>query len=124
MWPMIAGLGPLFPDGELGEFVDAAGHREKWSYKDGKSYDDSEALASPRVSEGLAAANSTAQSDVCVPGAGAFPLPCDFPKPAPHCERSAQKPHRALPNDPPRVCWRLGLLVPRYLSEAGQRTRV
>jgi hypothetical protein len=26
--------------------------------------------------------------------------------------------------DPPRVCWRLCLLVPRYLSEAGQRTRV
>lgn len=45
MWPMIAGLGPLFPPGDLGAFVDGSGRREKWTYKDGKSFDDGTPLA-------------------------------------------------------------------------------
>ena len=45
MWPMLAGLGPLFPDGDLGAFVDAAGNRNIWRYSDGKSSEDSTVAA-------------------------------------------------------------------------------
>jgi carboxyl-terminal processing protease len=36
MWAMLAGLGPLLGDGELGAFLDAEGKKETWSYQDGK----------------------------------------------------------------------------------------
>lgn len=36
MWPMLAGIGPLLGEGEVGGFVAARG-ASKWSYQDGKS---------------------------------------------------------------------------------------
>jgi len=46
MWPMIAGLGPLYPAGDLGAFVDAAGQIDKWTYREGKCYQGRVLLAS------------------------------------------------------------------------------
>ena len=38
MHPMIAGLGPLFDNELLGQFVDVNGKKDSWSYKKGYSY--------------------------------------------------------------------------------------
>jgi carboxyl-terminal processing protease len=38
MWPMIAGLGPLFDNSILGYFVDADERSVAWGYKNGSSY--------------------------------------------------------------------------------------
>jgi hypothetical protein len=35
MWPMLAGLGPLFDAGPLGSFADRHAHGPAWSYRDG-----------------------------------------------------------------------------------------
>lgn len=45
MYPMIAGLGALVGEGDLGSFKDAKGQITKWSYHDGKSWDGNTALA-------------------------------------------------------------------------------
>ncbi len=37
MWPMLAGLGPLLGEGELGFFVNPGGGRTAWGYADGAS---------------------------------------------------------------------------------------
>lgn len=37
MWPMLAGLGPLLGDGELGAFVYPDGATESWEYRAGKA---------------------------------------------------------------------------------------
>jgi carboxyl-terminal processing protease len=37
MWPMIAGLGPLLGETQLGASVDRHGNRKSWWYKEGKS---------------------------------------------------------------------------------------
>jgi carboxyl-terminal processing protease len=37
MYPMIAGLGALIGDGELGSFKDASGHTTNWFYRDGQA---------------------------------------------------------------------------------------
>lgn len=37
MYPMIAGLGALIGEGELGSFKDAAGHTTTWYYQDGQA---------------------------------------------------------------------------------------
>jgi C-terminal processing protease CtpA/Prc len=36
MWPMLAGVGPILGEGEVGSFVSSSG-ATKWSYRDGKS---------------------------------------------------------------------------------------
>jgi C-terminal processing protease CtpA/Prc len=38
MWPMIAGLGALIGEGEIGAYKDSTGHITKWYYRDGKSW--------------------------------------------------------------------------------------
>ena len=38
MWPMLAGIGPLVGEGDLGSFVDSEGKGNKWSYKKGKVF--------------------------------------------------------------------------------------
>lgn len=40
MWPMIAGLGPLFDQNQLGHFVDANENSSAWGYRDGYSFND------------------------------------------------------------------------------------
>jgi C-terminal processing protease CtpA/Prc len=35
MWPMLAGIGPILGEGDLGAFVDSYGQKEIWSYRDG-----------------------------------------------------------------------------------------
>ena len=37
MWPMLAGIGPILGEGEVGAFVDSYGQKEIWFYRDGKS---------------------------------------------------------------------------------------
>jgi C-terminal processing protease CtpA/Prc len=44
MWPMIAGLGPILGEGELGSFVGAFGIRTSWWYKQGSAGLDTAAL--------------------------------------------------------------------------------
>lgn len=36
MWPMLAGLGPLFGEGQLGAFAYPSGREEHWLYRDGQ----------------------------------------------------------------------------------------
>ncbi len=51
MYPIIAGLGPLLGDRDLGEFVRESS-RTKWGYRDGKAYEGSQAIvtiAKPRA---------------------------------------------------------------------------
>lgn len=38
MWPMIAGLGALIGEGQLGAFKDAKGQITNWSYRDGQTW--------------------------------------------------------------------------------------
>ena len=38
MWPMIAGLGPLFDNNLLGHFIDPDENAEPWGYEDGTSF--------------------------------------------------------------------------------------
>jgi carboxyl-terminal processing protease len=45
MYPMIAGLGALIGEGELGSFKDAAGKTVNWYYKDGQSGEENTPLA-------------------------------------------------------------------------------
>lgn len=49
MWPMLAGLGPLLGEGELGFFVNPGGGRTAWGYADGASRMNGNALV--QVSE-------------------------------------------------------------------------
>ena len=44
MWPMLAGLGPILGEGELGSFVGARGSK-KWRYQDGQSLIDQKVAA-------------------------------------------------------------------------------
>jgi len=37
MWPMLAGIGPILGEGEVGAFVDSYGNKEVWSYRDGQA---------------------------------------------------------------------------------------
>ena len=37
MWPMLAGIGPILGEGEVGAYVDADGRKEIWSYEDGQA---------------------------------------------------------------------------------------
>jgi C-terminal processing protease CtpA/Prc len=37
MWPMLAGIGPVLGEGELGAFVEPGGEKKKWYYRDGKA---------------------------------------------------------------------------------------
>ena len=48
-WPMLAGIGPLLGEGEVGSFVDRNGKRETWSYRNGQALHDNQeqAHASP-----------------------------------------------------------------------------
>jgi hypothetical protein len=46
MWPMLAGLGPLLGDGELGAFVRPDGTRHTWFYSNGSAGCDDEPIAS------------------------------------------------------------------------------
>ena len=39
MYPMIAGLGALIGEGELGSFKDATGHITNWYYRDGQAWE-------------------------------------------------------------------------------------
>jgi carboxyl-terminal processing protease len=48
MWPMLAGLGPIFGEGELGSFVGARGSK-KWRYQDGQSLIDQKVAAKVAV---------------------------------------------------------------------------
>ena len=36
MWPMLAGIGPILGEGDVGAFVDSYGNQEIWSYRDGQ----------------------------------------------------------------------------------------
>lgn len=45
MYPMVAGLGALIGEGELGSFKDAKGQITTWSYRDGQSWYGTEAAA-------------------------------------------------------------------------------
>lgn len=37
MWPMLAGVGPILGDGEVGAFVDYTGGSSRWFYEDGSA---------------------------------------------------------------------------------------
>lgn len=37
MWPMLAGIGPILGDGDVGAFVDSYGHKAVWSYRSGQA---------------------------------------------------------------------------------------
>jgi carboxyl-terminal processing protease len=37
MWPMLAGIGPILGEGDVGAFVDSYGNQEIWSYQDGQA---------------------------------------------------------------------------------------
>jgi len=37
MWPMLAGIGPVLGEGEVGAFLDSDGAKLKWVYKEGKA---------------------------------------------------------------------------------------
>jgi C-terminal processing protease CtpA/Prc len=45
MWPMLAGIGPILGEGEVGAFVSATG-TNNWGYRDGKSVYDKEVVSS------------------------------------------------------------------------------
>lgn len=45
MWPMLAGVGPLLGEGTAGWFVQPAGRRQAWGYRDGASILDGEPMA-------------------------------------------------------------------------------
>jgi carboxyl-terminal processing protease len=36
-WPMLAGLGPIVGEREVGACIDPDGHKEIWSYRDGQA---------------------------------------------------------------------------------------
>jgi C-terminal processing protease CtpA/Prc len=36
MWPMMAAIGPILGEGEVGAFIDSYGNKEIWSYQDGQ----------------------------------------------------------------------------------------
>jgi hypothetical protein len=42
MWPMLAGIGPILGQGEVGAFVGPDGSKKKWSYRDGKALEGKE----------------------------------------------------------------------------------
>lgn len=44
MWPMVAGLGPLFDSTLLGHFVDADGQFSAWGYDNGRAYSRNQTL--------------------------------------------------------------------------------
>ena len=37
MWPMLAAIGPILGEGDVGAFVDSYGNKEIWSYQDGQA---------------------------------------------------------------------------------------
>ncbi len=45
MWPMLAGIGPILGEGDVGAFVDSHGHQEVFSYRDGQALLDGQAIA-------------------------------------------------------------------------------
>jgi hypothetical protein len=50
MWPMLAGIGPVLGEGQLGAFVRPDGGKKKWFYRDGKALEGNEvAEAAPQV---------------------------------------------------------------------------
>jgi C-terminal processing protease CtpA/Prc len=46
VWLMLAGIGPLLGEGDAGWFIDKAGVKEIWSYRDGKALLNNETMAS------------------------------------------------------------------------------
>jgi hypothetical protein len=49
MWPMLAGIGPVLGEGEVGAFVKPGG-KEKWFYRDGRAMEGEKvAMAAPAV---------------------------------------------------------------------------
>ena len=40
MWPMLAGIGPILGEGDVGAFIDSYGHKEVFSYRDGQALSD------------------------------------------------------------------------------------
>lgn len=57
MWPMLAGVGPLLGEGTVGAFVDTKGSLTYWSYENGKSIYNEQALV--EVSEPYALQQET-----------------------------------------------------------------
>jgi hypothetical protein len=49
MWPMLAGIGPVLGEGELGAFVGPDGVKKKWSYRDGKVLEGTEVAETAEV---------------------------------------------------------------------------
>lgn len=45
MWPMLAGIGPILGEGDVGAFIDAYGHKGVWSYRNGQALSDGQAIA-------------------------------------------------------------------------------
>jgi carboxyl-terminal processing protease len=37
MWPMLAGIGPILGEGDVGAFIDSYGNKQIWSYRDGQA---------------------------------------------------------------------------------------
>jgi C-terminal processing protease CtpA/Prc len=46
MWPMLATIGPLLGEGEVGAFINSSGERVPWSYREGQALLNGEVLAS------------------------------------------------------------------------------
>lgn len=44
MWPMLAAIGPILGEGEVGAFINTYGNKEIWSYRDGQALLDDDAI--------------------------------------------------------------------------------